>query len=95
MPDVDTGVGLVMLLVHFAVIVVSIFAFVVSLTYSPQAYDAAGKWTKQGWTIVLGLGALLSVIGIGLPFFISLAFLIAALVFLADVRPALAGLRRR
>ena len=95
MPDVDTGVGLVMLLVHFAVIVVSIFAFVVSLTYSPQAYDAAGRWTKQGWTIVLGLGALLSVIGIGLPFFISLAFLIAALVFLADVRPALAGLRRR
>lgn len=84
-----------MLLVHFAVIVVSIFAFVVSLTYSPQAYDAAGKWTKQGWSIVLGLGALLSVIGIGLPFFISLAFLIAALVFLADVRPALAGLRRR
>lgn len=84
-----------MLLVRFAVIVVSIFAFVVSLTYSPQAYDAAGKWTKQGWTIVLGLGALLSVIGIGLPFFISLAFLIAALVFLADVRPALAGLRRR
>lgn len=95
MLDVDTGVGLVMLLVHFAVIVVSIFAFVMSLTYSPQAYDAAGKWTKQGWTIVLGLGALLSVIGIGLPFFISLAFLIAALVFLADVRPALAGLRRR
>ncbi|WP_244930148.1 DUF2516 family protein [Nocardioides sp. W7] len=95
MPDVDTGVGLVMLLVHFAVIVVSIFAFVMSLTYSAEAYDAAGKWSKQGWTIVLGLGALLSVIGIGLPIFISLAFLIAALVFLADVRPALAGLRRR
>lgn len=84
-----------MLVVHFAVIVVSIFAFVTSLTHSAEAYDAAGKWTKQGWNIVLGLGALFSVIGIGLPFLISLAFLIAALVFLADVRPALVGLRRR
>lgn len=95
MPDVNTGVGLVLLVVHFAVIVVSLYAFVMCLTYSPQAYEAAGKWSKQGWSIVLGLGALLSVIGIGLPIFISLAFLIAALVFLADVRPALANLRRR
>lgn len=95
MPDASSGVGLVLLVVHFAVIVVSIYAFVMSLTYSPQAYEAAGKWSKPGWTIVLGLGALFSVIGIGLPIFISLAFLIAALVFLADVKPALAGLRRR
>ena len=95
MPDVDTGVGLVLLIVHFAVIVTSIFAFVMSLTYSAEAYNAADKWTKQGWTIVLGLGAFITVVGIGLPLIISLAFLIAALVFLADVKPALAGLRRR
>lgn len=96
MPDVSTGVGLVLLVVHFATIVVSIYAFVMSLVYSPQAYDAAGKWSKQGWTIVLGLGALFSVVNIiALPFFVSLAFLIAALVFLADVKPALASLRRR
>ncbi len=54
-------------------IVVLIFAFVVSLTYSPQAYDAAGKWTKQAGASS-GPLALCSVIGIGLPF-ISLAFL--------------------
>ena len=95
MPDVDSGVSLVLLVVNFAIIVVSIYAFVMSLTYSAQAYDAAGKWTKQGWSIVLGLGAFITIVGIGLPFIISLAFLIAALVFLADVKPALAGLRRR
>ncbi|WP_182524716.1 DUF2516 family protein [Nocardioides dongkuii] len=89
---VESYVGL---LIHFVLIAVSIYAFVMSLTYSAEAYNAAGKWTKQGWTIVLGLGALFSLIGISLPLLISLAFLIAALVFLADVRPALAGLRRR
>lgn len=96
MSSVNSGVGLVMLIVHFATIVLALYAFVMSLTYSAQAYDAAGKWSKQGWTIVLGLGALFSVVGIvALPFFITLAFLIAALVFLTDVKPALAGLRRR
>lgn len=94
MPDVNSAVGLVLLLWNFLTIVVSIYAFVISLTYSAQAYDAAGKWTKQGWTIVLGLGAVLCILGIKFPI-ISLAFFIAALVFLADVKPALAGLRRR
>jgi hypothetical protein len=95
MSSVNGGIGLVLLIVHFATIVVSLYAFVMSLTYSAEAYSAAGKWTKQGWTIVLGLGALFTVVGLGLPVIISLAFLIAALVFLADVKPALAGLRRR
>ncbi|MEI5671659.1 MULTISPECIES: DUF2516 family protein [Nocardioides] len=95
MPDVDSGVSLVLLVVNFAIIVVSIYAFVMSLTYSAEAYDAAGKWSKPGWTIVLGLGAFLSIIGLGISPLISIAFLIAALVFLADVKPALAGLRRR
>lgn len=95
MSSVYSGIGLIMLIVHFATIVISIYAFVMSLTYSAQAYDAAGKWTKQGWAIVLGLGSLFTVVGIGLPIIISLAFLIAALVFLADVKPALASLRRR
>ena len=85
----------VSLIVHFVLLAMAIFAFVTSLMYSAEAYAAAGKWTKPGWTIVLGLGALFSLISVGLPLLVSLAFTIAALVFLADVRPALAGLRRR
>lgn len=99
MAEVFAIQGLVGLLLWFGLLAVAIFAFISSLTYSAEAYSAAGKWTKQGWTIVLGISAALPLLslglGIGLPFFISLAFIIASLVFLADVRPALSGLRRR
>lgn len=88
------ALGAVMLVVNFAIIVIAIFAFVMSLMYPAEAYNAAGKWTKQGWSIVLGIGVVVTIIPTGLPF-VSIAFLVAALVFLADVRPALAGLRRR
>jgi len=45
---------------------------------------------------VLGLAVLLQAIPGLMPLtFINLAFTIAAFVYLADVRPALSGLRRR
>jgi len=86
--------GGIMLLVQIALLVVTIFAFVSSLTYSAEAYRAAGKWSKQGWTIVLGLGVVLQFVDVG-GLLVQLAMLIAALVYLADVRPALSSLRRR
>lgn len=81
------------LLVMFVALAVTIFAFVNSLLYSAEAYVAAGKMTKPTWNIMLGLAVVLQLIPI--LFIISLALFIAALVYLADVRPALAGLRRR
>ena len=76
---------------------VKIFAFVSSLMFPAQAYTVADKLTKPAWSIILGLGLALQIlmVGAGPINFINLAFTIAALVFLADVRPALAGLRRR
>jgi hypothetical protein len=94
MYEFNGALGTVFLLINFAIIVIAIFAFVMSLMYSAEAYNAAGKWTKQGWSIVLGIGVVVTIIPTGLPI-VSIAFLIAALVFLADVRPALAGIRRR
>jgi len=84
----------VTLVVMFVVLSVAIFAFVNSLLYPAEAYEAAGKWTKPAWNIVLGLGVFLQLVPLGL-LLINIALLIAALVYLADVRPALAGLRRR
>lgn len=83
-----------MLVIFFVLLAVKIFAFGSSLTFSSEAYHAAGKLTKPAWCIILGLGVVLQMIGspIGI---ISIAFTIAAFVYLADVRPALAGLRRR
>ena len=86
--------GYIQLLAYFAALATAIFAFVNSLLYSSQAYEAAGKLTKTTWCTILGLGVVLQFVPIGL-FIIQLALLIAALVYLADVRPALGSLRRR
>jgi Protein of unknown function (DUF2516) len=83
-----------MLIVELVVIAVKIFAFVNSLMYSAEAYSAANKLTKPAWTIGLGLGVVVEIV-LGGPVFLTVAFLIAALVYLADVRPALASLTRR
>ncbi|HVX53925.1 DUF2516 family protein [Nocardioides sp.] len=83
----------VMALIHLALLVVTLFAFISSLLYPAEAYRAAGKWTKQGWAILLGVAAFLPlIISLGI---IQIALTIAALVYLADVRPALSSLRRR
>lgn len=83
----------VMVLIHLALLVVTLFAFISSLLYPAEAYRAAAKWSKQGWSILLGVAAFLPlVISLGL---IQIALTVAALVYLADVRPALSSLRRR
>lgn len=82
------------LVIAIASLAVTIFAFVNSLLYSREAYVAAGKLTKTTWCTILGFAVLLQLVPLGL-FIISIALLIAALVYLADVRPALAGLTRR
>jgi hypothetical protein len=86
--------GTIMLVVFFVLLAVKIFAFGSSLLYSGEAYSAANKLTKPAWCIILGLGVVLQLIGspIGI---LSIAFTIAAFVYLADVRPALAQLTRR
>ena len=92
--DVFAVEGYLTLLMMFVLLAVTIFAFINSLLYSAESYVAAGKLTKPAWNIILGLAVLLQLIPAGL-FIVRIALLVAALVYLADVRPALAGLRRR
>lgn len=82
------------LVVYWALLVVKIFALVSALLYSAESYDAAGKLNKATWCAMLGVAVVLHLIPINLSI-VNLAMTIAALVYLADVRPALAGLRRR
>ena len=86
--------GYLTLVMMFVLLAVTLFAFINSLLYSAESYVAAGKLTKPAWNIILGLGVVLQLIPAGL-FIIQIAMIIAALVYLADVRPALVGLRRR
>ena len=88
--------GITMLVIEIVLLAVKIFAFVNSLRFSDEAYRAAGKMTKPAWTIILGLGAAAQVVLAGSPLnLINLALTVAALVYLADVKPALTSLTRR
>ena len=84
-----------MLLVELVLLVVKLFAFINSLLYSAEAYNAANKLTKPAWTIILGLGLVVQLVLGGPLGIVNLALTIAAFVYLADVRPALASLTRR
>ena len=92
--DVFQVEGTVMLVVFFVLLAVKIYAFGSSLLFSGEAYQAANKLTKPAWCIILGLGVALQLLGSPLGI-LSIAFTIAAFVYLADVRPALANLTRR
>lgn len=86
--------SMIMLVVLLALLVVKLFAFVNSLLYSAEAYDAANKLNKPAWTIGLGLGVVVHLV-IPEVMIVNIAFTIAAFVYLADVRPALSSLTRR
>lgn len=80
-------------LVLIAVLALKVFALVNCLLYSAESYVAASRGTKTAWGIGLGLGVVCEIVG--LPLFVNLAFTIAALVYIVDVRPAMKSLTRR
>jgi hypothetical protein len=86
------------LALSLAALAVEIAAFVIALKAPPAAYVAAGKLSKGAWVAItaiamaVGLGAVpLPSAGAGGRFggLLSIASLVAALVFMVDVRPAL------
>ncbi|MFG3347248.1 DUF2516 family protein [Streptomyces sp. NPDC048018] len=65
----------------------AVAAFVFAAMAREDAYRAADKQTKKFWLILLGVNLLLNLL---LPMlFLQIAGLIAAIVFMVDVRPAL------
>ena len=54
-----------------------------------DAYRAADKQKKSFWLIVLGIAVVVDVLPTGLGLLLMLAGLVAAIVYLVDVRPAL------
>ena len=90
--EIQQGFMLIVLLVSLAV---KLFAFVNAMTYSRESYTAANKLTKPAWCAILGVGLVWSLVFLDPINLVNLVGLIAAFVYLADVRPALAGLTRR
>ncbi len=65
----------------------AVFAFVDAATRREDAYRAAGKKTKPFWLIVLGASALVSYF-LPLLSFLPIIGVIATIVYMVDVRPA-------
>ena len=95
MPTVFQIEGSIIVALSLALIAVKIYALVTSLTFSPDHYRAADKLTKPAWVAILGIGVATQVL-LPTPLnLLNLAFTVATLVYLADVRPALRGLHQR
>lgn len=93
--DVFQVEGTIMLVVFFVLLAIKIYAFGSALLFSGESYSAANKLTKPAWCIILGLGVAVQLIFQSPLGLLSIAFTIAAFVYLADVRPALVNLTRR
>lgn len=68
---------------------VELYALVDCLRRRSDAFVAAGKRTKQFWLLVTGVAALLGIVALGGVGFLAIVAIVAAGVYLADVKPAL------
>jgi hypothetical protein len=86
---------LIMAVVSLGMFVAQAVAFIDALSQSKEAYVAGDKLTKQAWCIILGL-ALVAHMLIWSPLnLFNLVGIVAAIVYLVDVRPTLRSLTRR
>src|SRR4051794_4144457 len=71
-------------------LLLQLYALVDSLRRRGDAYSAAGKLTKTKWTIILAVATAIGFVSLYSPLnFLNVAAVVAAGVYLADVRPAL------
>ncbi len=80
----------------FGALIAMLYALVNSLTHSTEEFEVASKLPKFAWVLILLLGVFAQVLispGNPLSLF-HIIFTVAALVYLAEVKPAIAGLRR-
>ncbi|MGW0612640.1 DUF2516 family protein [Streptomyces sp. NPDC002788] len=80
-----------MSLLNMALIVFSGFALIDAAVRREDAYRAADKKTKPFWLIILGLAFVVSLI-FDILSFLPIIGLIATIVYMVDVRPAIRAL---
>jgi hypothetical protein len=79
---------------HWAVVALALWALVDALMRPAPLYVAAGKLTKPAWAAITGLATVLIFWGQNPMSLLGLPAVIAGIVYLVDVRPAVRGLRR-
>ncbi len=86
---------MILALLSLAMFVAQAFAFVDALTYRAEAYVAGDKLTKKAWLIILGLGVAWHMLFWDPISLVNLMGIVAALVYIVDVRPTLRSLTSR
>ncbi|MFW5473736.1 DUF2516 family protein [Knoellia sp. CPCC 206450] len=87
--------GYVILVLTIAALAIEVFAFIHALRTRPDAFVAAGKRTKNFWLAVTGVAALLGFVSLGNLGIFTILGVVAAGVYLADVRPAVETVQGR
>lgn len=80
-----------MWLLSMGLLAFSAFALFDAAIRRDDAYRAADKKTKPFWLIILGIAVVVNVL-FGIMSFLPIIGLIATIVYMVDVRPALRGL---
>ncbi len=81
--------AVVMLVLGVAALAMEVFALVEAARHPAAAYAAADKLNKGAWVAITGVAALVGFVTVGNVLGIGLIAVVAAGVFLADVRPAI------
>jgi hypothetical protein len=85
---------LVYVVIYWGAQALTVWAFIDALVRPAAGFVAAGKLTKAGWAAITGLAAVIIWWQQNPLTFLGLPAVIAAIVYLVDVRPAVRGLRR-
>jgi len=86
---------------YFAILAISAWALIDLSRRPASAFTQAGKLTKTKWGLILGAATMIAFISLpyplNLPFpdFLALLSAVAAIVYLVDVKPAIAPYSRR
>jgi hypothetical protein len=85
--------GIVLLALYYGTLALTVWAFVDAVIRPAAGYLAAGKLSKPAWAAITALAAVV-VYTQGPMTFLGLPAVIAAVVYLVDVRPAVRGVQR-
>jgi len=85
--DLLGGFGEILGWVSLALVLFAVFTFVDALVRPAEGYVAAGKLTKATWLVILGVSTV-ALFLFGFMHLLGLPAVVAVLVYLVDVRPA-------
>lgn len=85
--------GLVFDALYYGTLALALWALVDAVVRPAGGFVAAGKLTKPAWLGITALAAVL-LFAMGPMSFLGLPAVVAAVVYLVDVRPAVRGLHR-